>query len=96
MISYLFSMSALSQIIANDDGTNLLHLICLCFCSITLQVDQLLDARLAEHVMASTRALHETQRKQQSAEVFEPNIGIAPTTKNLLERLLLLAHAPAE
>ena|ERR1043165_82426 len=64
MISYLLSTLALPQIVPENDATNLLHLVRLRFCAISLKIDLLLDASFAEYMMTSASPLGKTERQQ--------------------------------
>jgi threonine/homoserine/homoserine lactone efflux protein len=72
MISYLFSISALSQIVSKNDRAYLLHLIWLCLGTFALQIYLLFDARPTEHVMASARAFSKSEAEQKTAQIIEP------------------------
>lgn len=92
MISYLFSISAFPKIVPQDDDPNLLHLIGLRFGAVSLKVDQLVDSRPDEQVVASADSLREAEREQQSAQVVKPNVRVTSAAQNLFESLIVFAQ----
>lgn len=90
MTSYLFSTSALLESVTTNDRAHLLHLIRLGIRAITLKVDLFLNFGPSEHVMTSTRPLHEAEREQQRTKIVETYIRIAPATQDLISTFACL------
>ena len=62
---------------------------------VALQIDSLGHTFFPEYVMAASDPLGEPQIPEQTTQVVEADVGIRLTTENLLQKLLVLAHAQA-
>ena len=74
MISYLLIFSA--QTVFENDITNLLNLIGLCFCSSRLQVHDFLNLFSIKDVMAAPNSFLKPKPTQQAAQIVEIDVGI--------------------
>ncbi len=68
-------------------------LIGLCLATVSLKIDQILDTRLDEYVVAASDSFFESQIDKKPAKVIEANVGIGLTVQNALEKPLSPRHA---
>jgi hypothetical protein len=62
--------------VAQDDGANLSHLVGLRVLAIPLQVDEFVNARAAEDVMAAAGALLESEMEKHHTQIIERKIRV--------------------
>lgn len=65
-----------SEPIPKNYGTNLPNLVRLGVGSFSLQIDELLNARLYKHVMATSDTLLKSQISEELTKIIEADIGV--------------------
>lgn len=76
-----------------NDGADLPDLIRLRLATGALHVDQLLDPRSYEDVMAASHPFLESEMQEQSPQVVEADVRVAPASEDLEQSLLMLGHS---
>ena len=80
------------QLVLDDDLTHLPDLVGFGLGAVALQIDQLGDICLAEHMMTALDSNLKPELSQQKIQVVEINVGIRRTTQNPEQQFFELAH----
>jgi hypothetical protein len=67
-----------TQVIPENDSSDLSNLISLCLSALWLKIDDLLDTRHREYVMIALDSLSESEAAKQVAEIGKGDICVSP------------------